>query len=249
MSAQLRPQPQALERLVQVRDVGHAYSTEEEIVVALREVGFDLGAGERMTIMGPNGSGKTSLLRILAAIDRPTLGEVVVAGHNVVALTGPQRDLYRRWVVGYVWQEPETGLLPGLTTLQNVLVPMLGDSGIGEEQLHSALGILGLMRLSSDLDTRPPQLAAEETQRLALAVALANGPRLLLADELTAGLEWPRAQLLMSDLAAALDLMGTAVIIATPDSRLQAYVDRSLVIRDGVMPPPGPAPSRPSAGG
>ena len=242
MNTRLRPRAQPWERLVEVRNLGHAYSTGEEIVVALRQVEFDLSAGERLVITGPSGSGKTTVLRILAALLRPTLGEVVVAGQDVTAMTGEQRDLYRRRTVGYVWQEPEAGLLPGLTALQNVLAPMLGESGSPEGKLRSAVGILGVMKLDSRLGDRPPQLTAEQTQRLALAVALANAPRLLLADELTVGLEWPTAQALMRDLAAALNRTKTAAIVATDDPRLQAYVDHSVVIREGVMPAPNPAP-------
>ena len=242
MNARLRHRAQRWEHLVAVRNLGHAYSTGEEIVVALRQVEFDLSAGERLVIAGPSGSGKSTVLRILAALLRPTLGEVLVAGQDVTAMTREQRDLYRRKTVGYVWQEPEAGLLPGLTALQNVLAPMLGESGSQEGKIRSALGTLGSMKLDSRLGDRPPQLTAEQTQRLAIAVALANGPRLLLADELTVGLAWPTAQALMQDLAAALDRTRTAAIVATDDTRLQAYVDHSVVIREGVMPAPNPPP-------
>ena len=228
-------QVQPRERLAEVRDLGHVYTTGEEIVVALRGIDLDLGAGERLAIMGRSGSGKTTLLRILAALESPTRGEVVVAGQDVPGMTRPQREVYRRRTVGYVWQEPEAGLLPGLTTLQNVRVPMLGEPGMGEEQLGSALGILGTMKLSYRLGDRPPQLTVAEAQRLALAVALANGPRLLLADELTAGLEWAAARDLLRDLDTALSQRGTAAIIVTHDPRLQAYVDRAIVIRDGTV--------------
>jgi ABC-type lipoprotein export system ATPase subunit len=235
VNAQLGAQPQHAERLVDVRDLGHVYSTGDEIVVALRGVELHLNAGERLAITGRSGSGKTTLLRILAALETPTRGEVVVAGQDVVAMTRRQREAYRRRTVGYVWQEPEAGLLPGLTALENVLVPMLGESGNREEHLGTALGLLGIMKLESRLEDRPPQLTAAETQRVALAVALANRPRLLLADELTAGLEWPAAHELISDLGTALGRGGTAAIIVTHDARLQAYVDRSIRLRDGTI--------------
>ena len=235
MSAELRLHAPPEKRLVEVRDLGHVYSTGEEIVVALRGIEFDLGVGERLAITGRSGSGKTTLLRILAALETPTRGEVVVAGQDIVAMTGRRRELYRRETVGYVWQEPEAGLLPGLTVLQNVLVPMLGGPGDHDEEFRRALAILSIMQLEAHLDDRPPELTAAETQRLALAVALANSPRLLLADELTAGLEWPAARALIGDLDDALSRGGTAAIIVTHDARLHAYVDRSIVIRDGTM--------------
>jgi ABC-type lipoprotein export system ATPase subunit len=235
VNAQAGTQAQPAERLVEVRDLGHVYSTGDEIVVALRGIELELNAGERLAVTGRSGSGKTTLLRILAALETPTRGDVVVAGQDVVAMTRRQRQEYRRRTVGYVWQEPETGLLPGLTTLENVLAPMLAESGHREEQVGTALGILGIMKLDSRLDDRPPQLTAAETQRLALAVALANGPRLLLADELTAGLEWPAAHELIADLYAALSRGGTAAIIVTHDARLQAHVDRWIRLRDGAI--------------
>jgi ABC-type lipoprotein export system ATPase subunit len=215
VNAQAGTQAQPAERLVEVRDLGHVYSTGDEIVVALRGIELELNAGERLAVTGRSGSGKTTLLRILAALETPTRGDVVVAGQDVVAMTRRQRQEYRRRTVGYVWQEPETGLR--------------------EEQVGTALGILGIMKLDSRLDDRPPQLTAAETQRLALAVALANGPRLLLADELTAGLEWPAAHELIADLYAALSRGGTAAIIVTHDARLQAHVDRWIRLRDGAI--------------
>jgi lipoprotein-releasing system ATP-binding protein len=112
---------------------------------------------------------------------------------------------------------------------------MLGEGRGRREQLDAATDILGAMNLGSRLDDRPGPLTVAETQRLALAVALANGPRLLLADELTAGLEWPAARDLLGDLDAALSRRGTAAIIVTHDPRLQAHVDRVIVIRDGTI--------------
>jgi ABC-type lipoprotein export system ATPase subunit len=228
-------QAQPPERLAEVRDLGHVYTTGDELVVALRGIGFDLGTSERLAIMGRSGSGKTTLLRILAALARPTRGVVTIAGQEVDRMTPRQRQAYRRRTVGYVWQEPEVGLLPGLTTLENVLVPMLGEPGSRKEHLDSALETLGSMGLSARLGDRPEHLTAAETQRLALAVALANRPRLLLADELTAGLEWPAAHALLGDLDATLGRRGTAAIIVTHDTRLETYVDRAIVIRDGMM--------------
>jgi ABC-type lipoprotein export system ATPase subunit len=226
-----------VERLAEVRDLGHVYRTGDEIVVALRGVEFDLDAGERMAVLGRSGSGKTTLLRILAALDNPIRGRVAVAGQDLQAMTGRQRDLYRRRTVGFVWQEPEFGLLPGLTVLQNVLAPMLGDGGSGKRRLGSALRLLETLRLAGRLHQPPSELTPVETERLALAVALANRPRLLLADELTARLEWGTARELLEDLGQLLSRMGTAAVVVTNEARLQAYVDRAIAIRDGSMVP------------
>ena len=228
-------EPGSTERVAEVRDLGHVYRTGDEIVVALRGIDFDLGATERLAIMGRSGSGKTTLLRILAALEAPTRGDALVAGQDLVTMTPRQREAYRRRTVGYVWQEPEMGLLTGLTTLENVLVPTLDGGGSRAEQLESALGILDAMRLSSRADDLPAQLSVAEVQRLALAVALVNRPRLLLADELTAGLEWAAARELLNDLDVALNRSSAAAIIVTHDARLQSYVERAFVIRDGTI--------------
>ena len=228
-------QAQPLERVAEVRDLGHVYRNGDEMVVALRGIEFHVGVGERLAIMGRSGSGKTTLLRILAALETATRGFVSVGGQEVTAFTRRQGELYRRRTVGYVWEEPETGLLAGLTTLQNVLVPMLGEGRARGSRLTSALEILAAMKLSSRIGDRAGQLTPAETQRLALAVALANRPRLLLADELTAGLEWPAARELLTDLDAVLSGTDTAAIIVTHDTRLQAFVDRAIAIRDGSM--------------
>jgi ABC-type lipoprotein export system ATPase subunit len=230
-------EPRPVERLAEVRDLGHVYRTGDEIVVALRGVEFDLDAGERMAVLGRSGSGKTTLLRILAALDNPIRGRVAVAGQDLQAMTGHQRDLYRRRTVGFVWQEPELGLLPGLTVLQNVLAPMLGDGGSGRRRLGSALRLLENLRLAGRLHELPSELTPVETERLALAVALANRPRLLLADELTARLEWGAARELLEDLGQLLSRMGTAAVVVTNEARLQAYVDRAIAIRAGSMVP------------
>jgi ABC-type lipoprotein export system ATPase subunit len=225
-----------VERLAEVRDLGHVYRTGDEIVVALRGIGFDLDAGERMAVLGRSGSGKSTLLRILAGLDTPVRGRVAVAGQDLQAMTVRQRDLYRRRTVGFVWQEPELGLLSGLTVLQNVLAPMLGDGG-GRRRLGSALRLLENLRLTGRLHQLPSELTPVETERLALAVALANRPRLLLADELTARLEWGTAKELLEDLGLLLSRMGTAAVVVTNEPRMQAYVDRAIAIRDGSMVP------------
>lgn len=229
-------QPGSAERIAEVRDLGHVYRTGDEIVVALRGIDFDVGATERLAIMGRSGSGKTTLLRILAALETPTRGDALIAGQDLVAMTRRQREAYRRRTVGYVWQEPEMGLLSGLTTLENVLVPTLDAGGSRAEQLESALGILDAMKLSYRADDLPAGLSVAEVQRLALAVGLVNRPRLLLADELTAGLEWAAARELLDDLDVALNRSSAAAIIVTHDARLQSYVERAIVIRDGTIP-------------
>ena len=220
--------------LVDIRGLAHSYGDGPDQVVALRRVDLELLAGERLAVMGRSGSGKTTLLNILAGLERPSVGDVVVAGQDLRRLRRRSREAYRRRTVGYVWQQPEAGLLMGLTVLQNVLVPMLGEGGAQRDQIAAAVGLLDALRLGDWLYYMPDQLTPMETQRLAVAVALANRPRLLLADELTARLDWPVARELLSDVGTLLAQLETGAIFVTHDPRVSRHVDRAVTIRDGV---------------
>jgi ABC-type lipoprotein export system ATPase subunit len=231
--------------LLRVSGLTHSYRSSGEAVLALRRVDLELAAGERAAFMGRSGSGKTTLLNVLAGLETPSGGRVEIAGHDLGRLGRRDRESYRRTVVGYVWQQPEDGLLPGLTALENVLVPALGGQRSSPEQPAFALRLLDAMRLGERLHDPPGRLTPLETQRLAVAVALANRPRLLLADELTARLDWTAARELLGDLVALLGQLGTAAVVVTHDPRVARYVDRVLLIRDGVA---APAPSELSAG-
>lgn len=227
-------QPLVLDVIAELRDVSHAYSNDSDPVIALRRVDLDVLAGERVAVMGRSGSGKTTLLNILAGLERPTEGKVAVAGHDLSAMRRREREAYRRRVVGYVWQQPETGLLRGLTLVQNVLAPMLAEQASQLERIDAAVDLLDALRLGDWLYHAADRLPPVETQRLAVAMALANHPRLLLADELTARLDWPSARELLGDLGALLGRLGTAAILVTHDPRVARYVDRTILIRDGV---------------
>jgi putative ABC transport system ATP-binding protein len=226
------PAPAAL---AHVRGLGHTYGDGGGPgVIALRGVDLDMAPGERLAIMGRSGSGKTTLLNILAGLEAPQSGRAVIAGRDLARLRNRQQEAYRRSVVGYVWQQPEAGLLAGLTALQNVLVPLLGERESPRKRVERATWLLDRLRLGSRVDDRLEALGPAETQRVALAVALANRPRLLLADELTARLDWATARELLSDLTPLLEELETGAIVVTHDPRLEHYVHRLVLIRDGV---------------
>jgi putative ABC transport system ATP-binding protein len=227
-------QPLAVASLVEVRGLSHLYKTGQSSVAALRQVDLELRPGERVALMGRSGSGKTTLLGVLAGLETPTLGRVLVAGHDLGRLSRRERDAFRRRVVGYVWQEADVGLLPALSVLQNVMLPMLSAAGSTHERLDFGMQLLEALRLAPRANDNLSELAPAQIQRLALAVALANRPLLLLADELTAGLDWPAGGELMSDLITLLDSTATAAILVSHDQRVQRYVERVVVLRDGV---------------
>jgi len=223
--------------LLQVRGLTHEYGAGDGRVLALRQVDLVLVPGERIAVMGRSGSGKTTLLNVLAGLERPTGGTVEIAGRDLARATWRERETYRRSIAGYVWQQPEDGLMPGLTALENVVLPMLGAGRRRQERVHRAERLLGAMRLGDRLHDQPAGLSPEETQRLAVAVALANGPQLLLADELTASLDWAAAAELLGDLVVALTAIEAAAVVVTHDLRVSRYVDRVLMISGGVAVP------------
>jgi len=237
VTADRAPSGIAVAPLVEVENLSHVYEDAGSSVTALRHVELRLRPGERMAIMGRTGGGKTTLLSILGGLETPTSGRVTVAGHDLTRLSRRERDAFRRRVVGYVWQDAERGLLPELSVLQNVLLPMLAEPASQHQRQRFALQLLEALRLRPLANSRLGDLTAAETQRLALAVALANRPLLLLADELTAVLDWPAGGELMGDLVTMLQASATAAIVVSHDRRVQRYVDHVLVIKDGVSGP------------
>jgi ABC-type lipoprotein export system ATPase subunit len=217
--------------LVECEGLVHIYKTAELEVVALQGLDLSVEAGEMVAIAGRSGSGKTTLMNLLAGVEPPSAGAARVAGHDLARMGDRERDRYRREVVGYLLQHSLANLALDLTVIQNVQVPMIAGGprrrGARARKLLEKLGLGGQARL------RPAQLTGAEAQRLALAVALANEPRLLLADEPTAELDGTNARELLVDLTALLRDLGTAAIMVTHDQQLERHVDRVIQIRDG----------------
>jgi ABC-type lipoprotein export system ATPase subunit len=217
--------------LVECEGLVHIYKTAELEVVALQGLDLRVEAGEMVAIAGRSGSGKTTLMNLLAGVEPPSAGAARVAGHDLARMDDRERDRYRREVVGYLLQHSLANLALDLTVIQNVQVPMIAGGprrrGARARRLLEKLGLGGQARL------RPAQLTGAESQRLALAVALANEPRLLLADEPTAELDRANARELLDDLTSLLRDLGTAAIMVTHDQQLERHVDRVIQIRDG----------------
>ncbi len=212
--------------LVNVRRLTHVYRTGGEELVALRDLNLQVARGERIAIVGPSGSGKTTLLNILAALDRPTEGTAWMDGHDLAAMSDAERDEYRRAQIGYALQRVELGVWPHLTASENVQLPMLGVVASGRARQERAAALLDAVGLGRRLGREPARLAYGEKRRLALAVALANHPRLLLADEVTAGLDDDAADQLLADLNGLLRELDTSAIIVAHGRHLPRHVDR-----------------------
>ncbi|HEX6348594.1 MAG TPA: ATP-binding cassette domain-containing protein [Candidatus Dormibacteraeota bacterium] len=219
--------------IVDCEGLVHIYKTAELEVVALQGLDLQLQEGETIAIAGRSGSGKTTLMNILAGAEPPTAGRARVAGHDLARMPEPARERYRRLVVGYVWQHSHVNLWPELTALENVQVPMLSGGVPGREHPGRARRLLEAMGIGAQARRRPARLLGGENQRLALAVALANRPALLLADEPTAELDSSTARSLLADLANLLQETKTSAIMVTHDRQLERFVDRVIQIRDG----------------
>ncbi|HEY7927382.1 MAG TPA: ABC transporter ATP-binding protein [Candidatus Dormibacteraeota bacterium] len=217
--------------MVDCEGLVHIYRAEKLEVVALQGLDLVVERGEMVAIAGRSGSGKTTLMNILAGLEKPTAGVVRVDGLDLSRLTSVERERYRRESVGYVLQHAMGNVAPYLTALENVEAATL--TGPPKYRSRMALQLLDQLGLRGRFSRRPRELAGHETQRLAVAIALANRPRLLLADEPTAELDTASAAQLLGDLIGVLREQGTAAVIVTHDPQLETYVDRVVMIRDG----------------
>ncbi|MGD0607431.1 MAG: ABC transporter ATP-binding protein [Streptosporangiaceae bacterium] len=202
-------------------------------VQALQGLDLLVAEGEMVALVGASGSGKSTLMNILAGLDTPTAGAVRVAGHDLAAVNARQRLAYRRRVVGFIWQQTSRNLLPYLTAQQNAELPMrLAGKGLADRRSRSA-ELLDLLGVGDCRDRRPEEMSGGQQQRAAIAVALANEPKVLLADEPTGELDTATAAEVFGALQQANGELGVTVLIVTHDPAVSSVVRRVIAIRDG----------------
>ena len=212
-------------------DVRHVRkSFEGGRIRALEDVSLELDPGELVALTGPSGCGKSTLLNLIGALDRPDAGEIHVGGEDVTRLDDPSR--YRADVVGFVFQFHN--LITTLTALENVQVPMLGKRRRAERERH-ARELLDEVGLSERIDSYPPTLSGGERQRVAIGRALANGPRLLLADEPTGSLDSQTGGQILELLHRVRNEHGMTILLVTNDDGIAGQADRALRLRDGLL--------------
>jgi ABC-type lipoprotein export system ATPase subunit len=209
------------------------YKVADLEVVALQGLDLLVEEGELIAIVGASGSGKSTLQNILGGVDLPTAGRVEVAGRELVTLTERERTLYRRRVVGFVWQQTARNLLPYLTAAENVELPMTLEGGRRGRRRQRVDQLLELVGLADRSDHRPDALAGGEQQRVAVAIALANEPSVLLADEPTGELDTENANQLFKTLRAVNRELGVTIVVFTHDPLVSEQVQRTIGIRDG----------------
>ena len=207
------------------------YKVADLEVVALQGLDLQVRDGEMIAIVGASGSGKSTLLNILAGLDTPSAGRAVVAGYDLGRMSRRSRTRYRRQVVGFIWQQTARNLLPYLTALENVELPMVLDGRSGTRE--RAQELLGRMGLADKAAHRPDRLSGGEQQRVALAIALANDPPVLLADEPTGELDSVTAGEVFELLRTVNRDLGTTVVVVTHDPMVATQVQRTVAIRDG----------------
>ena len=208
------------------------YTAEGIEVQALQGLDLVIETGELTALVGASGSGKSTLMNILAGLDTPTAGSVRVAGNDLGSMSARQRLAYRRSVVGFIWQQTARNLLPYLTAFQNVDFPLkfAGMKSAGRRsRVHELLGLLGVAHCAG---RRPDQMSGGE-QRVAIAVALANSPAVLLADEPTGELDSATAASVFEALQTANTELGVTVLVVTHDPAVSSMVRRVIAIRDG----------------
>ena len=217
-------------RMIDIRDVTKTYTRGETRVDALRGVTCRIEAGSMTLIVGPSGSGKSSLLYLVGALDQPSSGEITVAGLNLQRLSRGERDDYRRNKVGYIFQN--FNLLPNLTALENVLVPYL-PRGISSARRKEAGELLERLGLAARADHRPNHLSGGEQQRVAIARALFKKPLLVLGDEPTGELDSQTGAEIYRLLRELQTTQGSTIIVVTHDRGHLRAGDHVLTIRDG----------------
>ena len=210
------------------------FTTDGIEVQALQGLDLLVREGELMALVGASGSGKSTLMNILAGLDTPTAGAARVAGRDLLTMTAKDRLTYRRTTVGFVWQQTSRNLLPYLTAAQNIALPMqLAGPRKRRSQSERALELLQLLDVADCRDRRPHQMSGGQQQRIAIAVALANNPAVLLADEPTGELDSHTAEQVFAAFRTANERLGTTIVIVTHDQAVAGQVRRTVAIRDG----------------
>ncbi len=214
---------------VSARNLRKAY--ESGRIIALDDLSLDISEGEFVAICGPSGCGKSTLLNLITCIDRPDSGSLRVFDRNLTRINDLSADAFRANDVGLVFQLHN--LLPHLTALENIQVPMLGQSGSARDRSQRAAGLLQRVGLSDRMNSLPTTLSGGERQRVAVARALANQPRLILADEPTGSLDSTTGERLMDLLMELRDSMQVTLIVVTHEHGVAEKADRTIRMLDG----------------
>ena len=223
------------EAYIVCEDLFKIYKIADLEVVALRGLDLQVRRSEVVAIVGASGSGKSTLLNILAGYDAPSAGRVSVGDKDLLRMTPNDVETYRRDEVGFIWQQTSRNMFPYLTAIENVALPMMLTFTSPAQRRKRAEDLLELVGLSHRMGHTPEKLSGGEQQRVAIAVALANHPPLLLADEPTGELDDATAAEILDLFGAINNELDTTILIVTHDPDIAYKVGRVVMIRDGKM--------------
>ena len=221
------------EVMIECENLVKIYKTKDIEVLALQGLDLQIEKGELLAVVGNSGSGKSTFLNLLGGLDRPSAGKLTVDGKDLFKLSEKELVEYKRHTVGFVWQNNARNMLPYLTAWQNVQMPMLFDSG--KKKKERALELLEMVGLHHRKDHRLDQMSGGEQQRVAIAIALANDPKILLADEPTGSVDAKTGAYILDVLKSVNETTGVTTVIVTHDRQLTKKVNRVVSIRDGKL--------------
>ena len=224
-------------KVVQARSVSKVFKRDAFQVTALDDVSIDIAKGEFLALMGPSGSGKTTLLNMIAAIDRPTSGELLVQGQDIFRFNDAQIAHWRNEHIGYVFQT--FNLIPVLTAFENVELPLLLTKLTSQQRRDHVLTALKLVGLEDRVGHLPKQLSGGQEQRVAIARAIVSDPTLLLADEPTGDLDSHSATEVLEILKRLNEDFQKTIVMVTHDPHAASYAHVTRHLEKGMLLPPG----------
>ncbi len=209
------------------------FKTEDVEVMALQGLDMKIKRGELMSVIGKSGSGKSTLMNIIGGLEKPSAGKIIINGKNLSEMTEKEMVTYRKKTVGFVWQKSERNLFKYLTALENIEAAMNFSGKSKKEKRSKALELLEMVGMSHKKDSYPTKMSGGEQQRIAIAVAIANEPDILLADEPTGAVDTKTSNRIQDLFRKLNKELGITIIIVTHDMKLAAKVDRVVMISDG----------------
>lgn len=209
------------------------FKTEDVEVMALQGLDMEIKRGELMSVIGKSGSGKSTLMNIIGGLEKPSAGKIIINGKNLSEMTEKEMVTYRKKTVGFVWQKSERNLFKYLTALENIEAAMNFSGKSKKEKRSKALELLEMVGMSHKKDSYPTKMSGGEQQRIAIAVAIANEPDILLADEPTGAVDTKTSNRIQDLFRKLNKELGITIIIVTHDMKLAAKVDRVVMISDG----------------